>query len=796
MKKTLTLTLFLLISFVLYSQTGWVEVQSGSTANLQSVDWASTTVVWAVGDNGVVLRSTNAGQAWTAAGTIGGGTGFYSIAGIDAQTAVVAFGPNSGDGKIWRTTNGGTNWNQVYTTAGAWFNFVDNLTNSLLWAQSDPVGGNFLILKSTDGGATWATAPNPIPATFAGANNSFYRIGNKVWFGTSSSNRVYYSNNGPDGPWSFSTASANNVGTVAFNGVSGNGLAAFWSNSTTINRSADGGATWTTQAAAIGTPNFFDYVVGTNRAWAATSSGIWRTTDNGGTWSQDVNLSTGFNHLKFYNDANLGVAVGNGGKIFRSTMQAVIPNFLTHNTGNMQATFFKDGYIGHDYNGAIGGGVVVGSNPDAMYTAGIIIGAPTTGVTGMVGSFTSATGQPPIIADNVSQYGMFGFNSNAVFNQVALAGFKDELAPAPYGLNVHQESFSAQGDKFVFVRYRVANNTLTPKNNLRIGIFADWDVGLNNYAQNSGGVDVQRNMVYQYLNMTTPNDPNYYGIVAVNGMTGAKLSSVFPGSNETIRQEILGYISAIDNAPITVNGDYRTYIGSGPFNIAAGQEVWVVFALVYGSNLTDLQANATAAFQKGLQLVPVELSSFIASVSGNNVNLSWITASETNNHRFEVERKVLDIDGQDWVTIGFRQGMGTSAQENKYSFVDDLSSLNVKKVAYRLKQVDFDGTYAYSDEIELDVNTVPESFGLTQNYPNPFNPSTSIRYNIPQDNFVSLKVYNTLGEEVATLVNSFIQAGSYEVNFDAKNLTSGIYYYVVRVGDGEFVKTMKMLLLK
>ena len=112
---------------------------------------------------------------------------------------------------------------------------------------------------------------------------------------------------------------------------------------------------------------------------------------------------------------------------------------------------------------------------------------------------------------------------------------------------------------------------------------------------------------------------------------------------------------------------------------------------------------------------------------------------------------------------------------------------------YRLKQVDYNGTYSYSKTVEA-AALLPIEYSLNQNYPNPFNPSTKITYSLPQDNFVSLKVYNILGNEVATLVNEQISAGSHEINFNASNLSSGVYYYTLRTGN--FVNTKKFMLLK
>jgi len=111
---------------------------------------------------------------------------------------------------------------------------------------------------------------------------------------------------------------------------------------------------------------------------------------------------------------------------------------------------------------------------------------------------------------------------------------------------------------------------------------------------------------------------------------------------------------------------------------------------------------------------------------------------------------------------------------------------------YRLKQIDNDGQYEYSDEIEIEI--VPEEFALYQNYPNPFNPNTTIRYQLTQENKVIIKIYDILGAEVRTLLNEKKKPGVYEVDFNAANLPSGTYIY--RIIAGKFVETKKMILLK
>ena len=186
-------------------------------------------------------------------------------------------------------------------------------------------------------------------------------------------------------------------------------------------------------------------------------------------------------------------------------------------------------------------------------------------------------------------------------------------------------------------------------------------------------------------------------------------------------------------------------------------------------------------------LVPVELTSFSADVTGNNVNLIWATASEVNNHGFEIQRS---IDKNEFITIGFVKGAGTSTEENHYSYID--KNLSGSKYFYKLKQVDFDGTYSFSDVVEVELKNF--DFHLAQNYPNPFNPVTSIQYVVSSRQFVSLKIYDVLGREAATLVEEFKPAGRYEVQFDASNLPSGVYLYALTAGD--FSATKKLTLMK
>ncbi len=187
-------------------------------------------------------------------------------------------------------------------------------------------------------------------------------------------------------------------------------------------------------------------------------------------------------------------------------------------------------------------------------------------------------------------------------------------------------------------------------------------------------------------------------------------------------------------------------------------------------------------------VTPVELTSFAASVGGNSVTLNWATATETNNSRFEVERKSASTS---WQKIAFIQGNGTTTQPKSYSYSD--RNLNEGKYSYRLKQMDYDGTFEYSKVVNAEIASV-DKFELAQNYPNPFNPVTTIKFNLPAAGNVKLAVYNLLGQEVKTLVNGYKEAGTHTVDFEATNLNSGIYLY--KIETSTYTQTRKMTLLK
>jgi hypothetical protein len=186
--------------------------------------------------------------------------------------------------------------------------------------------------------------------------------------------------------------------------------------------------------------------------------------------------------------------------------------------------------------------------------------------------------------------------------------------------------------------------------------------------------------------------------------------------------------------------------------------------------------------------LPVELTSLTASISGRIIMLNWQTTTEVNNCGFEVERKTANSS---WQQIGFVQGHGNSNSLKEYTFID--KQIGGTKFQYRLKQIDNDGKFEYSKEIEVEL-ILPNNYTLEQNYPNPFNPSTVISYSLPSASNVKLIVYNTIGQTVNVLENGYKNAGNYSIQFNGGNLPGGIYFY--RLEAGQFSQVKKMMLVK
>ncbi|MFZ1321883.1 MAG: CHRD domain-containing protein [Ignavibacteria bacterium] len=238
------------------------------------------------------------------------------------------------------------------------------------------------------------------------------------------------------------------------------------------------------------------------------------------------------------------------------------------------------------------------------------------------------------------------------------------------------------------------------------------------------------------------------------------------------------------NAPIVIGfAGFPTGVSVGYYSnsyvVSEAQELEIVSGLWYVNIHTAVFPGGEIRGQLTEGTLPVELSSFTANLSGNNVTLKWSTAHESNNSGFDVERKLSSSN--QWVKAGNVSGNGNSNIVNNYSYSEKL---NTGIYNYRLKQIDYNGNFEYfnlSNEVNIDV---PASYNISQNYPNPFNPSTKIDYELPHEGRVNIILYDISGKEVSSLVNEVKTAGYYTVQLNSGNLSSGTYFYKFSA-DGE-----------
>jgi type IX secretion system substrate protein len=274
------------------------------------------------------------------------------------------------------------------------------------------------------------------------------------------------------------------------------------------------------------------------------------------------------------------------------------------------------------------------------------------------------------------------------------------------------------------------------------------------------------------------------GIVLQNENTSARVLTV----------SILGPVlwPPTETPPLGSN-DFDQIAGTNNYITDVDYKIWInpVDGNKHLQLFVLMSNNGIASYRSKLPMpVPVELSAFSAQRQGSSIQLIWQVAYESNNYGFEVQRS-LD-NGSNWQRIGFVAGQGSSNKLKEYRFQDPADDFihEIELVQYRLKQLDHDGTFMYSPIVEVQLAPTATGLTLMQNYPNPFNPATKLSYSIQESGFVSLKVYNVLGEEVSTLVQDFKEAGSYAVEFHAEGLPSGVYMYRIESAAGSIQKHM------
>jgi hypothetical protein len=323
----------------------------------------------------------------------------------------------------------------------------------------------------------------------------------------------------------------------------------------------------------------------------------------------------------------------------------------------------------------------------------------------------------------------------------------------------------------------------------------------NNESTSPGGgigleamtLTIMNTIIANNIASSTPNDFDYYsGTVIDNGYNIVEYSTLhtWVGTGDITSDQPNLNLSSTLAANSTSNSTptLKTTVGSVAIN--AGNDTGAPATDQRGATRSGTTDIGAYEYWDDAGSLPVELTSFNALVSDINVQLNWQTVTEVNNFGFSIQRKSGIVNGE-WEEISFVEGHGNSNSPNEYSYTDTPNGAG--KFTYRLKQLDTDGKFEYSQEVEVDFNS-PTKFIVKQNFPNPFNPTTVINYSIATADNVTIKVYNVLGMEVATLVNKHQEVGKYKTEFNASELVSGVYFY--KISSGNNLEIKKMLLFK
>ena len=781
-----------------------------------------------------VYKSTNGGSTWTATGLTfakSSGTRIMSLL-IDPNNnnnlyaSVVSNNPDLTG--FWKSTNGGVNWTRKITNKIGDMEFKPG-TSTTIWAVSiEESGGNFYY--STDSGENWAGAQVTASgyrlemAVTAAAPSTIYVVSSK---NDSKFGGVYKSTNngttwtridnqtkylfGYDADGSDDAGQGTYDITIAVDPTNANivfvGGVNTW-------KSTDGGVTWNCKTHWSGATGIqtvhadkhaHEFQPGTNVLFEGNDGGIYKSTDAGTTW---IDLTNGMVISQLYRigvsqtEATTTIAglQDNGTKLFRNStwtdpaggdgMECIVDYtdakymYSTYTQGQI--------YRSEDY----------GATFPTKISENIAGGQPT-GAWVTPYSLDPATSSTLIAGyDKVWKTTDRGNTWTSISSVLSSTEKLRSLTIAPSDPNTiyvadktHLWKTTNGGTQWY------DHTSVLPFNGASITYIAVKKNDPNTVWITYGGY-TDGKKVYQSTD---------------GGTTWTNISTGLPNLPVMC---IIQYKRATDRDVLFVGTDLGVYVKDGSANWAqynTGLPNVVVSELdiyyappapgINGTNASTDKLRA-ATFGRGLwetnidAVLPVELTTFKAKVVQNDkVKLNWETATEVNNYGFEIERQSIktqidyveksNLSNDAWESVAFINGHGNSNSPKLYSYVDNYLGEGTKFV-YRLKQIDIDGTFAYSDMVEVEI--LPNKFELKQNFPNPFNPSTKISYSLPERANVSLVITNALGQEVARLVNETKDAGLHEVVFDASNYSTGIYYYTLRAGD--YVQTRKMLLIK
>ncbi len=755
------------------------------------INFVNTDTGWACGDLGTIIKTTDGGQSWNILET-NTTTPILKVRSYNGQV-VIAAGFN---GLILRSTDGGESWSEVTSnlTGDLWG--LQMINDTLGWAG----GNDNSLARTTDGGATWQ------PVTTPGYNSDYW------WIDFLNENYGFIAANGyvlrtSDGGGNWEVIQAGDSYPlfcidvidslhIAAAGYGGNDYPA------KNIYSSDGGNSWAyggeLQAFAVNCVSYTNidtgYIIN-------NETGLWKTKNRGQSWiivDSLVSLYMGEFEFQLFKEENIGFDAGTALRIYKADGNLDVWHKSIINddfsdvffTSEQKGFVISSGLIGRVYKTTDAGGHwQTASGPSGYF----LLFADS--LTGFISAASSKIYKTTTAGEN--WYPTIGIN-NAIAKILLL---NDLTGWAAGGSRIFKTIDEGEDWNEVFYHPSISLGSITFIDsltawtaNLNARPFKTTDGGVNWIQQINLGIYQSRDVFFKdYLNGFILESNKLY-------------KTTDGGDNFTLIPEITGYSVA---AKFRNFGDSTIFIiGYKTYRSLDGGESWFEFSeldLIKIAGLSLLNSGSGYAVgDEGLILryydstyTPVEMTSWTADNEGENVFLKWSTSTELNNKGFEVQRSEIrdqksGFKGQNgWERLGFVDGNGTTTQSHSYSYSDN--NIFSGKYKYRLKQIDFNGSYNYSKEIEVQINP-PNKYSLEQNYPNPFNPVTTIIYQLPVKGIIILKIYNTLGQEIETLVNAEKPAGIYKINFDGSNFASGVY--ICRLVSGSYNESKKLILLK
>lgn len=805
MSKFFTFLLFCSFSIAVFSQASNWEFQNSKPTclNVRSVAFNPNGSLFCFGDGGYMVKSTDNGSSWNLTVI---DTGYRDI--TESYFINTNVGIVSGySGLILKTTDAGKTWIQKTSgvTTNLWYiDFVSADTGYI-------VGTGATVLKTTDAGETW------VNKSISGATASFSKVHfvnpSTGYVGTSNSTFGYLAKTTDFGNTWVKVASYPGTGTVyglCFTDVNTGYVS---DNTCTMYKTTDAGATWTSAGKlSSGTLYEIRFADANNGAVCGSRGEVFVTTNAGAVWTKTQNpYNTSLYALGLQLPSKRLVAAGNSGVISTSTdwgatwtMCSVSPtvqlmkriHFVNPNTGyTVGGSAVASDSLGEVLKTTNGGSTwtKLAFNPKTRSNSVSFLNENVgwVGGIGVNGIFKTTNGGATFTAGTVN--GTAGATTTWYDIQFGDAntgyagGTGGILVKSTDGGTTWNNLVSPFGTTIIYaIRALDANNVFVVGGSGKGFKSTDGGTTWTTLSLGTGSL--------YYVNFTDKN------LGVIGGGSGAVYKTtdggitwnlLSTGTTSTLycaefQDQNIGWLCGSGGTIAYTKDGGATwkktpaFMGSTTlYDIAiSGGYIWITNE---GGGIIRNFSNPDA--------IPVELTAFSAAANGNSVKLNWKTSTETNNKGFSIERK--GSNEVSWISVGFVNGKGTTALVSDYSFTDKPAVQD--KYSYRLKQVDFDGTSDYSGTVEVNM-TAPQSFSLSQNFPNPFNPSTTIKYSVPFASKVSVKIFDMLGKEVASLVNDTKQAGNYEVIFNATSLSSGIYFYKMQAGS--FSDTKKLTLIK